>query len=423
MGERNNIKSTIKKRILIIGYNFYPEPTGIGKYSGEMVHWLANKGYNCSVITAYPYYPQWKVQESYFKDRFWYKTEIEEFNSGGKITVHRCPIYIPVNPSGIKRILLDISFLISAFFKLIQLMFSKKHDIVITVVPSFQLGLLGIIYKKLRGSKIYYHIQDMQIEAARDLKMIRSEMVIKMLFGLEKYILKKSDVISTVSEGMIQGIEKKAKRKVFFLPNWADTNLFYPLENKDKLKEEFGFKSTDKIILYSGAIGKKQGLKAILYSAKDLQEMKDLKFIICGAGPYKEKLQSLAENLKLSNVIFYPLQAYEKFNSFLNIADVHLVIQKSKASDLVMPSKLTTILAVGGLALITANKGIYLHRLVDAHNMGILVDAENQQALNEGILKAVLTDNKEIIKNARAYAETNLSINDIMQKLEASFSL
>jgi colanic acid biosynthesis glycosyl transferase WcaI len=55
--------------------------------------------------------------------------------------------------------------------------------------------------------------------------------------------------------------------------------------------------------------------------------------------------------------------------------------------------------------------------------MGILGDAENQQALNEGILKAVLTDNKEIIKNARAYAETNLSINDIMQKLEASFSL
>jgi colanic acid biosynthesis glycosyl transferase WcaI len=423
MRDRNNIKFNIKKRILIIGYNFYPEPTGIGKYTGEMVQWLAKKGYDCSVITAYPYYPHWKVQESYFKERFRYKTEIKEFDSGGKITVHRCPMYIPANPTGIKRILLDFSFLISAFFKLLQLMFSKKYDIVITVVPSFQLGLLGIIYKKLHSSKIYYHIQDMQIEAARDLKMIKSERVIKMLFNLEKYILKKSDVISTVSEGMIQKIEKKAKKNVFLLPNWADTNLFYPMENKDKLKEEFGFKSIDKIILYSGAIGEKQGLEAILYSAEELKEMKNFKFIICGSGPYKEKLHSLTEKLKLSNVIFYPLQAHEKFNTFLNIADVHLVIQKSKASDLVMPSKLTNILAVGGLALITANKGTYLHSLVEVHNMGILVDAENPQALNEGILKALLKDNKELIKNARAYAKANLSINDIIQKLESGFSL
>ena len=52
-----------------------------------------------------------------------------------------------------------------------------------------------------------------------------------------------------------------------------------------------------------------------------------------------------------------PLQAYSEFNDFLNLADVHLVIQKASASDLVMPSKLTTILAVGGLAIITANPG------------------------------------------------------------------
>ena len=31
-----DIKQT--KRILFIGYNFAPELTGIGKYSGEMIH-------------------------------------------------------------------------------------------------------------------------------------------------------------------------------------------------------------------------------------------------------------------------------------------------------------------------------------------------------------------------------------------------
>jgi colanic acid biosynthesis glycosyl transferase WcaI len=55
------------KRILLISYNFSPEPTGIGKYNGEMIEWLVKKGYDCNVITAYPYYPYWKVQEPFFK--------------------------------------------------------------------------------------------------------------------------------------------------------------------------------------------------------------------------------------------------------------------------------------------------------------------------------------------------------------------
>src|SRR5690349_10693010 len=107
----------MKKRILLIGYNFYPEPTGIGKYSGEMINWFADKGYDCTVITTYPYYPYWKVQEPYTKNKFWFKTENIDFESGGKIMIYRCPIYVPAKPSGLKRIILDFSFLISGGIK------------------------------------------------------------------------------------------------------------------------------------------------------------------------------------------------------------------------------------------------------------------------------------------------------------------
>jgi hypothetical protein len=65
----------MKKRLLLISYNFYPEPTGIGKYNGEMISWFVSKGYDCTVITSYPYYPYWKIQEPYYKKRFWYTIE------------------------------------------------------------------------------------------------------------------------------------------------------------------------------------------------------------------------------------------------------------------------------------------------------------------------------------------------------------
>ncbi|HEA31088.1 MAG TPA: colanic acid biosynthesis glycosyltransferase WcaI [Leeuwenhoekiella sp.] len=409
----------MSKRILLIGYNYSPEPTGIGKYSGEMIQWLAKAGHNCSVITTYPYYPYWEVQEPYVKNKYSYLKEHKTFDSGGEITIYRCPIYVPSKPTGLKRMLLDLSFFLSAFLKLVTLLFSKKFQTVICVAPSFQVGFLGIFYKYMRRAKFVYHIQDLQIEAAQDLEIIKSKKVIRILFSLEEYILNKADIISSISETMVLKIGEKAKKRVYLFPNWADTSLFYPIMDTMNLKTDFGFRKEDIIFLYSGGIGEKQGLESIIYAANKFRDNGLVKFIICGTGPYKEKLISLVRENQLDNIIFMPLQPMEKFNAFLNMADIHLVIQKSKASDLVMPSKLTTILAVGGVALITANKGSGLYALVSKYKMGILVKSEDQAALNEGI--ETILDNLEkdkVKESARLYAETHLSIENIMQSFE-----
>ncbi|SFD02979.1 colanic acid biosynthesis glycosyl transferase WcaI [Chitinophaga sp. CF118] len=408
-------------RLLLICGNFAPEPTGTGKYSGEMIKWLADNGYDCTVITSYPYYPQWQVQAPYVKNRYWYKKEVQYSDNGKrKITVYRCPQYTPANPSGKKRIIMDLSFLLSTFFKLLQLLTAKKFDVVMTVVPSFHLGFLGVLYKKIRGAKFLYHIQDLQIETARDLGMIRSPSLIKWLFILEKYILQKADIISSISEGMISKIQQKTGGNVELFPNWVDVRLFYPLENKASLKTQYGFNITDKVILYSGAIGEKQGLEMILHTAAGLKEQGHIKFLICGSGPYKKKLGSMAAALDLKNVIFFPLQPLERFNHFLNMADVHLVIQKANAGDLVMPSKLTTIMAVGGVSVITANPGTSLHEVVQLKHIGILVMAENQPALNEGIRTAVYKESGHITRNAREYALNYLATDIIMIRFERS---
>ncbi len=413
------MRPAMKKRLLLIGYNFYPEPTGIGKYNGEMVSWLVERGYDCTVITSYPYYPFWKIQEPYYKKRFWYSVEKwDGSGSGGKLKIYRCPQYVPNRPSGLKRILLDISFILSACIPILRLLPGKQFDYVLTVAPSFQVGLLGLLFRKLHKAKLLYHIQDLQIEAARDLNLIKSKRVINGLFKIEKYILNKSDVISSISEGMVSRIQEKAQKDVVLFPNWTDINMFYPIKNKVNLRKKFGYQPSDKIILYSGSIGEKQGLDSILHIADQLRNLKSLKFIICGSGPYKHKLQNLAKQLDLQNIKFFPIQPYAKFNRFLNLADVHLVIQKARASDLVMPSKLTTILAVGGLAIITADPGSGLHSLIKEHDIGILVEAENPDALKNSILMVVDNDFPQINNNARNYAETFLSMNKIMVSYE-----
>ncbi|WP_143305445.1 WcaI family glycosyltransferase [Chitinophaga vietnamensis] len=404
-------------RLLLITGFFAPEPSGIGKYNGEMISWLAARGHECTVITTYPFYPQWRVQAPYHSRRFLYTKEKQ-----GNVTIYRCPQYVPARPSGMKRMILDASFCLSSAWKLLQLGFSRRYDVVMTVAPSFQLGLLAALYKKCRRAKFIYHIQDLQIEAARDLQMIRSGWLIRRLLQIERFILKRADVISSISTGMIRRISEKAGKEVLFFPNWVDTRLFYPIADRNALKAQFGFSVNDKVILYSGAIGEKQGLEAILHAAVALKHQPALKFLICGSGPYQQRLSAIAAQHALQNVTFLPLQPAQVFNQFLNMADVHLIIQKASASDLVMPSKLTTIMAVGGLAIVTANSGTSLHSLIQQHQIGMLINAEDQEALREAISKAIYEPAHVIRKNARAFAENYLSIEKVMTGFEAAIS-
>lgn len=94
-------------KILVYGINYSPELTGIGKYTGEMVAWMAQEGHEVRVITAPPYYPQWKVGERYSAWRY----RREE----GEVTVWRCPLYVPKQPSTLKRLLHLGSFALSSF--------------------------------------------------------------------------------------------------------------------------------------------------------------------------------------------------------------------------------------------------------------------------------------------------------------------
>ena len=218
-------KPSAKKSILLLSHNFSPEPTGIGKYNGEMMDWLCKKGYNTTVITTFPYYPFWKVQAPYTNK--WYKKEVVQYPEQGTVMkIYRCPIYIPAFPSGAKRMIQDVLLwpaMLAMLFQ--QILFKKKHDLLIAIAPPFHLAHLAFFYRFFRGGKIDYHIQDLQIEAAQQLNILGGSRLFNLMYKIERKILRSSNFISTISEGMMVKVEEKAGRKVLFFPNWADTSF------------------------------------------------------------------------------------------------------------------------------------------------------------------------------------------------------
>ena len=50
---------------IVHSLNYSPEAVGIGKYNTELAEFLVDEGIDVYVVTAFPYYPAWKISSEY----------------------------------------------------------------------------------------------------------------------------------------------------------------------------------------------------------------------------------------------------------------------------------------------------------------------------------------------------------------------
>ena len=401
-------------KILIYGINYTPDLTGIGKYTGEMGAWMAQQGHEVEVITAMPYYPQWQIAPSY-KGKLWHTENI------AGVKVKRCPLYVPAEITGVSRMIHEFSFFLSSSVFWIAALF-KKYDSIITPYPPLIIGIWPCIYKYIHPKvRWVFHIQDLQVDAARELNLIKNNRLLNALSRIELFWLRKADNISSISDGMKKRILAKgiSEDKYIMLPNWADTEHIQPLPTELSMRGELGISADTRVILYSGNLGEKQGVDMIVDAACILKDRRDILFLIAGEGASKDRLIKYTDEKGVNeNIRFLSLQPYNTLASFLAVADLHLVLQKKSAADLVLPSKLISILSSGGVALVTAEPSTSLYEMVHDYRLGFICEPDNTEEFVETILIALGQDTNELSVRARTYAENHLSIDAILKRFE-----
>jgi len=348
-------------KLLLYSINYAPELTGIGKYNGELAPDLVARGITTDVITAPPYYPEWAVHAGY-KNR--YSATLTE----DCVKVYRCPLYVPAEVTTLKRLLHLASFALTSGLRLFSL-WRTKPDVLFVVQPTLFCAPVVLLFCKLTGAKSVMHIQDFEVDAMFGLGMGGCGRLSRLVKTAERWLLKRFDVVSSISYSMLDNAVAKgvSPDKLIFFPNWSDTGFVTPDVDGSELRTRWGYTPDDKVVLYSGNIGHKQGLDIVLDAAESFKYRPEVKFLIIGNGSYSETLQGLARERVLSNVSFKPLQAWEDVPKILAMADVHLVVQKRGAADAVLPSKLTNILSAGGYALVTAESNTELGKIAEKY--------------------------------------------------------
>jgi colanic acid biosynthesis glycosyl transferase WcaI len=392
-------------KILIYSLNFAPELTGIGRYNSEMARWLQQHGHAVRVIAAPPYYPAWAVAEPY---RAWsYTVEDRE-----GVEVLRCPIWVPSNPTGWRRIAHLASFALSSLAGLWRCL-GWRPDVVLVTEPPLACAPGALAFCGISGARSWLHVQDLEIDAGFGLGFMKRPWLRKLVSRAERLVLRRFDRVTTISTGMRNVLASRvdSDQEVGLMRNWVDTDAVRPVDGS-RFRVELGIAEGDIVCMYSGSMAAKQGLDILADVIERLRDRLDIHFVLCGTGASRAELEARVG--QLPRVHFLELQPAERLAELLSTADVHLLPQRADVDGFVMPSKLCGIFASARPVVVTARPTGELAQLVA--EKGVVVPPGDDEAFSNAIVSLAADPVRRHVLglSARAYAEGVLDIDAVL---------
>lgn len=337
------VRSEMSLRITVVAINFFPEETGCGPYTTDFVNSLSAMGHSVKVLTGLPHYPQWTIHQNYRKGLYF------EENFKG-VLIRRFWHYVPKNYSTLGRIMYELTF----FLHLILRVRKEKADIVLAVSPSLLSIVAGRIIRK-KSSRLKVLVQDLMASASKQTSGKLSSIVYSLTFWIEKRALRFADQVGIISDGFISymkscGIEGE---RITVTENYSLTAL-------DRIsyrvaRREWGWSNAQRIVLYTGSLGRKQNLDNLIEAAKYLF-IKDpnIKILLFGDGNARKTLQEKIE--KLTNVEIRDLVPVQRYMSLLCSADLLISHEGNIELEMSVPSKLTSYLSSGRPILVVCSE-------------------------------------------------------------------
>jgi colanic acid biosynthesis glycosyl transferase WcaI len=311
-----------------------------------------------------------------------------------------------------------------AYFHVVSLMVGfftiGSFDIVIAPSPPLTIGLVGWLLGKRRRVPFVYNIQEIYPDFAINQGLITNPMFTGALRLLERFVYAHSAMLVPISESFARTIRQRnvPDKKLFVIPNFADTELYRPLPRHNPFAEKNNLVH-DFVVLYAGNIGLSQDWETFLFAAGTLSRQ-SIRFVIIGDGVRGKWLEKEIAIRDLQNVSFLGYQSGELMPLVYASSDICTIPMKRATTTDTFPSKTYTILACGKSVIVQADTDSELSRLVEQAQCGRVVAPEDPQAYADAILEAfqVRDDLPSEGARGRAFVQREYSKEAIGQKYD-----
>lgn len=355
-----------------------------------------------------PNYPQMEIYEAY-RDKSYVYEEMEG------LKVHRASIYVSKNKSIVHRLRNYFSFVISS--ARVGAAKLDQADFLLCESPPLFLGYSAMYLARKKKAKLIFNVSDLWPESAEKLGVVTNTQMLSMAYRLEARLYKKAALVTGQTQGICENIRTRFPQvKTYWLPNGVDLAYYNPQKiQAGNWRTKHGISEKDFVFMYAGIIGIAQGLEIILQAAKKFAAVANLKFVLMGSGPEKEKLLGLQAEWKLENVLFLdPISKKEMPSVLKSINAAIIPLRKLELFMGAIPSKIFENLAME-IPILLGVDGEARKLFIEQGNCGVYFEPENTEALCSAIQK--LLDEPgyaaQLGRNGREFVNQNFNRENI----------
>ena len=342
-----------------------------------------------TVICARPFYPHKQVFDTHRKGQRDYETH-------NGVLIER--LFAPPPQTGALKSRLWSEGIFAARVG-VRLFRKRRATVALAVCPSILNVLVMVSVLPARAGRIAV-VHDIQSGLAESLNIGKGRIVLSALRTLERFTLNRVDEIITLSPAMadtIRGLGVTTPIRI--IPPTIDDEGITPQPEPDG----------PITLLYSGNLGRKQGLGQLLDLAALMKERQwPVRLIIRGDGNYRETLVTAASTRALDGVIrFEPFWPTETLSEGLASGHIHLVPQDPVGAAFAVPSKIYAIMAAGRPFICTAEPESPMDQIRRQTDAFLTCPPNDPERLAETVERLLNnpTERARLGKNGRAHVE------------------
>jgi colanic acid biosynthesis glycosyl transferase WcaI len=332
--------------ITFINRFYWPEQPATAQLLTDLAEALACSGWSVQVITRLP-------PDSDCDD---------EVHNGVRILRVKGTAYGKSNLIG--RALDFATFIRGAKRTFRQVLRSDETMVCMTDPPL--LGVAGAGELQGRRCRLVHWIQDVFPEVAANVSGVP---ILNLLRSPRNRAWRQAAFCVTPGEDMQAFVRRQGvdAARVRVIPNWAPAGV--GRVDSTEWRTQHGLLGKF-VVMYSGNLGRVHDFSAVVPAAARLPANSNVQLVFVGDGARRLTLEREASSAGLKNITFLPAQPRHRLAEVLSAADVHLITLRSGCEQLVFPSKLYGIAAVGRAVLAVAPQSSELVRLIVENNFG-----------------------------------------------------
>lgn len=372
-----------QKRLALICQHFYPEMLSTGLFMTNIATGLVQRGWNVRVYCAQPLYLPGGVNNE----------DTPRYLEYEGVEIVRVPTLSTARLSPLRRLINAATFLLAIAWYLLR---DRKAllGVINTTNPPF-LGLVAWLAKWLLGLPYLTIIHDVYPDVAVRLGMLGQRSPITWGWErLTRLIFNQSAGLVVIGRDMAGLVRSKLRRRtsvpMTLIPHWADLTTVYPVPKAENAFVQQHQLADRFVVQYSGRMGRVHNLEPLIAAAHLLQDTPVL-FQLIGEGAKRAKLESLTQELGLTNVQFLPYQPYETMAQVLSAADLGAVCLEKNCRGVSVPSKTYGLLACARPILALMEPESEIGQLVGETESGLVLTDATGETIAQTIRQLLAT--------------------------------